>query len=72
VVARQLFKRWNARTNPVRSAAATSGTRQARLAASRFLNDRSEVQRAFALADQLGSVNAAATQLGTTQGSVVL
>jgi DNA-binding transcriptional LysR family regulator len=39
---------------------------------SRFLNDRSEAQRAFALADQLGSVNAAATQLGTTQGSVVL
>jgi hypothetical protein len=37
---------------------------------SRFLNDRSEAQRAFALADQLGSVNAAATQLGTTWPSL--
>jgi hypothetical protein len=33
---------------------------------SRFLADRAGAERAFALAEQLGSVNAAATQLGTT------
>jgi hypothetical protein len=33
---------------------------------SRFLSDRAEAERAFALAEQLGSVNAAAQQLGTT------
>jgi hypothetical protein len=33
---------------------------------SRFLTDRAEAERAFALAEQLGSVNAAATELGTT------
>jgi hypothetical protein len=33
---------------------------------SRFLADRAEAERAFALAERLGSVNAAATQLGTT------
>jgi hypothetical protein len=32
---------------------------------SRFLTDRAEVERAFALAEQLGSVNAAAKELGT-------
>jgi hypothetical protein len=32
---------------------------------SRFLADRTEAERAFALAERLGSVNAAATQLGT-------
>jgi hypothetical protein len=33
---------------------------------SRFLSDRAEAERAFGLAEQLGSVNAAATELGTT------
>jgi WhiB family redox-sensing transcriptional regulator len=37
---------------------------------SRFLADRAEAQRAFALAERLGSVNAAATQLGTTWPSL--
>jgi hypothetical protein len=37
---------------------------------SRFLTDRGEAERAFALAEQLGSVNAAATQLGTTWPSL--
>jgi hypothetical protein len=37
---------------------------------SRFLTDRAEAERAFALAEQLGSVNAAATQLGTTWPSL--
>jgi hypothetical protein len=37
---------------------------------SRFLSDRAEAERAFALAKQLGSVNAAATQLGTTWPSL--
>ena len=33
---------------------------------SRFLADRAEAERAFALAERLGSVNAAAKELGTT------
>jgi hypothetical protein len=33
---------------------------------SRFLSDRGEAERAFQLAEQLGSVNAAAAELGTT------
>jgi hypothetical protein len=37
---------------------------------SRFLTDRAEAERAFALADRLGSVNAAAQQLGTTWPSL--
>jgi WhiB family transcriptional regulator, redox-sensing transcriptional regulator len=37
---------------------------------SRFLTDRAEAERAFALAEQLGSVNAAAQQLGTTWPSL--
>ena len=37
---------------------------------SRLLSDRTEAERAFALAEQLGSVNAAATQLGTTWPSL--
>jgi WhiB family transcriptional regulator, redox-sensing transcriptional regulator len=37
---------------------------------SRFLADRSEAERAFQLAEQLGSVNAAATELGTTWPSL--
>jgi WhiB family transcriptional regulator, redox-sensing transcriptional regulator len=37
---------------------------------SRFLTDRGEAERAFALAEQLGSVNAAAHQLGTTWPSL--
>jgi hypothetical protein len=37
---------------------------------SRFLADRAEAERAYALAEQLGSVNAAATQLGTTWPSL--
>jgi WhiB family redox-sensing transcriptional regulator len=37
---------------------------------SRFLADRAEAERAFALAEQLGSVNAAAAQLGTTWPSL--
>jgi hypothetical protein len=32
---------------------------------SRFLNDRVEAKRAFQLAERLGSVNAAAAELGT-------
>jgi hypothetical protein len=37
---------------------------------SRFLVDRAEAERAYALAEQLGSVNAAASQLGTTWPSL--
>jgi hypothetical protein len=37
---------------------------------SRFLTDRAEAERAFALAEQLGSVNAAAHELGTTWPSL--
>jgi hypothetical protein len=37
---------------------------------SRFLADRTEAQRAFQLAERLGSVNAAAAQLGTTWPSL--
>jgi hypothetical protein len=36
----------------------------------RFLTDRAEAERAFALAEQLGSVNAAAAELGTTWPSL--
>jgi hypothetical protein len=32
---------------------------------SRFLADRGEAERAFALAERLGSINAAAAELGT-------
>jgi WhiB family redox-sensing transcriptional regulator len=37
---------------------------------SRFLTDRAEAERAFQLAEQLGSINAAASQLGTTWPSL--
>ena len=37
---------------------------------SRFLAERAEAERAFALAEQLGSVNAAAQELGTTWPSL--
>jgi hypothetical protein len=37
---------------------------------SRFLTDRAEAERAFQLAQQLGSINAAAQQLGTTWPSL--
>jgi hypothetical protein len=37
---------------------------------SRFLADRGEAERAFALAERLGSVNAAAAELGTTWPSL--
>jgi WhiB family transcriptional regulator, redox-sensing transcriptional regulator len=37
---------------------------------SRFLTDRAQAERAFALAQQLGSINAAAQQLGTTWPSL--
>ncbi len=37
---------------------------------SRFLADRTEAERAFALAERLGSVNAAAAELGTTWPSL--
>src|SRR5215207_1904662 len=37
---------------------------------SRYLSDRAEAERAFQLAEQLGSVNAAATELGTTWPSL--
>jgi hypothetical protein len=37
---------------------------------SRFLTDRAEAERAFQLAERLGSVNAAATELGTTWPSL--
>ena len=37
---------------------------------SRFLTDRAEAERAYALAEQLGSVNAAAKKLGTTWPSL--
>jgi len=37
---------------------------------SRFLTDRAEAERAYALAERLGSVNAAASQLGTTWPSL--
>jgi WhiB family redox-sensing transcriptional regulator len=37
---------------------------------SRFLADRGEAERAFQLAEQLGSINAAARQLGTTWPSL--
>jgi hypothetical protein len=37
---------------------------------SRFLADRAEAERAFALAERLGSINAAAEELGTTWPSL--
>jgi WhiB family redox-sensing transcriptional regulator len=37
---------------------------------SRFLSDRAEAERAFQLAEQLGSINAAAEELGTTWPSL--
>jgi hypothetical protein len=37
---------------------------------SRFLTDRAEAERAFALAERLGSINAAAAELGTTSPSL--
>ena len=37
---------------------------------SRFLTDRGEAERTFALAERLGSVNAAAVELGTTWPSL--
>jgi hypothetical protein len=37
---------------------------------SRFLTDRAEAERAFQLAEHLGSVNAAAQQLGTSWPSL--
>jgi hypothetical protein len=37
---------------------------------SRFLADRTEAERAFALAERLGSINAAAAELGTTWRSL--
>jgi hypothetical protein len=37
---------------------------------SRFLTDRSEAERAFVLAERLGSINAAAVELGTTWPSL--
>jgi WhiB family redox-sensing transcriptional regulator len=37
---------------------------------SRFLADRAEAERAFALAERLGSINAAAAELGTTLPSL--
>jgi hypothetical protein len=37
---------------------------------SRFLADRAETERAFALAEQLGSINAAAQELGTSWPSL--
>jgi hypothetical protein len=37
---------------------------------SRFLTDRAEAERAFQLAEQLGSVNAAAAELGTSWPSL--
>jgi hypothetical protein len=37
---------------------------------SRFLTDRAEAERAYALAKQLGSLNAAAQELGTTWPSL--
>jgi hypothetical protein len=49
-----------------------SGTAQARVGwqPSRFLADRAEAERAFQLAEQLGSVNAAVRELGTTWPSL--
>ena len=37
---------------------------------SRFLADRGEAERAFALVERLGSINAAAAELGTTWPSL--
>ena len=37
---------------------------------SRFLADRAEAERAFALAERLGSINAAAAELGNTWPSL--
>jgi hypothetical protein len=37
---------------------------------SRFLTDRAQAERAFQLAEQLGSINAAANELGTTWPSL--
>jgi Transcription factor WhiB len=44
--------------------------RRAGWKASRFLTDRAEAERAFQLAQQLGSINAAAQELGTTWPSL--
>jgi hypothetical protein len=45
-------------------------TRQVGWQPSRFLADRAEAERAFALAERLGSVNAAAQESGTTWPSL--
>jgi hypothetical protein len=49
---------------------APSATRSPGWQPSRFLADRAEAERAFQLAERLGSVNAAAAQLGTTWPSL--
>jgi hypothetical protein len=63
-----------ARISPAMPPAATSGALacQQRVGwqPSRFLVDRAEAERAFALAEQLGSVNAAVAELGTTWPSL--
>jgi hypothetical protein len=64
------------RSHPAASPAATSGPLACALQwvgwqPSQFLlADRTEAERAFQLAEHLGSVNAAATQLGTTWPSL--
>src|SRR5215218_11161531 len=63
-----------ARISPAVPPAATSGALacQQRVGwlPSRFLTDRAEAERAFQLAEQLGSVNVAAAELGTTWPSL--
>jgi hypothetical protein len=52
--------------NPVLEGGEPAAGHQLGWQPSRFLTDRAEAERAFALAERLGSVNAAAVQLGTT------
>jgi hypothetical protein len=54
----------------VRSAAATSEPARRGWHPSRFLADRAEAERAYQLAERLGSINAAAQELGTTWPSL--
>jgi hypothetical protein len=59
-----------ARISPAATSGALACQQRVGWQPSRFLTDRAEAQRAFALAERLGSVNAAAAELGTTWPSL--
>jgi hypothetical protein len=56
--------------SPTPTSGALHGRQRVGWQPSRFLADRAEAERAFQLAERLGSVNAAATELGTTWPSL--